>query len=406
VAPEQVRPSDVIEALLNMGDEDKATQVLKALLDKFPKLAAELTVGISLIACHKSDFTKCHTASSKVLDILAKMKSPPADAVLRNRMYHAVAAASLGKWAEYDADMAVVEEMSKTEKRDLSRLKRLRAGLEAARTTKLFIDTDHARQLPLGTYHFMAGAKVSEAGEVLTLRFVNQAAVARSIKVEVQVPGITEPMKLTLALPPGEQITQLMSPPLKMDFDVGKLRAPRQSQITLKVTTDRDRPLYEQSYEVEVLPRDHLPLRRSVGSDIRRTTFSNALAWITPNATEIEAFLAKAKERIEKRKFVGEQRETLPQVKALFEELRARGVSYVMDPSVFDEIAFYQRTRLPAEVLASTNAQCRAMRSSRGRRRATTRAARRCTSSRRRSPAAPHRSSRPSRSRPGDTPRR
>jgi hypothetical protein len=254
--------------------------------------------------------------------------------------------------------MQVVEDVSKAEKRDTAKLKRLRANIEGARTSKLFIDTDHAHQLPLGTYHYMAGAKITDAGEVLTLRFVNQAATARSIKVEVQVPGITESMKMTIPLPPGEQVTQVMSPPLRLDLDIGKLRAPRQSQITLKVTTDKDKPLYEQSYEIEVLPRDHLPLRRRLGSDILRATFANALAWITPNATEVEAFLGKAKERVEKRKFVGEQRETMPQVKALFEELRARGVSYVMDPSVFDEIAFYQRTRLPAEVLASTNAQC------------------------------------------------
>jgi hypothetical protein len=55
---------------------------------------------------------------------------------------------------------------------------------------------------------------------------------------------------------------------------------------------------------------------------------------------------------------VGEQGRTTPQVKALFDELKARGMTYVMDPDVTAEESFVQRTRLPAEVLASTNAQC------------------------------------------------
>jgi hypothetical protein len=72
----------------------------------------------------------------------------------------------------------------------------------------------------------------------------------------------------------------------------------------------------------------------------------------------VDDFLARAKDRVPTRNFVGEQDVTVPQVKALYEELRSRGVSYVMDPSVASEQAFVQRTRLPAEVLASTNAQC------------------------------------------------
>ena len=72
------------------------------------------------------------------------------------------------------------------------------------------------------------------------------------------------------------------------------------------------------------------------------------------------AFIKKAKVRLDASKdaFSGEQQPTMVQVKALFDELKARGVTYVEDPRVFDERGAIQRTRLPAEVLASTNAQC------------------------------------------------
>ena len=56
--------------------------------------------------------------------------------------------------------------------------------------------------------------------------------------------------------------------------------------------------------------------------------------------------------------FVGEQADTVSQVKAIYDELKARGVSYVMDPTVNTDLVKVQRTRLPSEVLESTNAQC------------------------------------------------
>jgi hypothetical protein len=99
-----------------------------------------------------------------------------------------------------------------------------------------------------------------------------------------------------------------------------------------------------------------------MGSDTLVPTYGNALAWITPNAREVDSFLAQAKLRVADpsapKAFTGEQRATVPQVRALFEELKAHGVTYVMDPNVFDPHGAVQRTRLPAEVLASTNAQC------------------------------------------------
>jgi hypothetical protein len=56
--------------------------------------------------------------------------------------------------------------------------------------------------------------------------------------------------------------------------------------------------------------------------------------------------------------FSGPQSASLPQVQAIYDELKARGVSYVMDPGINSDRFLGQRTRLPSQVLASTNAQC------------------------------------------------
>jgi hypothetical protein len=156
------------------------------------------------------------------------------------------------------------------------------------------------------------------------------------------------------------QVNRLISPPFKIGFDVAKLRAARASQIALHVVDTRTHAaVLDKTLPVQILPRDHLPLQRNVGNDDSRTTWSYAAAWVTPNAPEIDAFLTRAKARVSERAaFEGHYSATLPQVKALFEELRARGMSYVLDPKLFDERGAVQRTRLPTEVLASTNAQC------------------------------------------------
>jgi len=81
-------------------------------------------------------------------------------------------------------------------------------------------------------------------------------------------------------------------------------------------------------------------------------------AWITPNARAVEQFLSTSKTRAPGGKFVGHYGPSVPQVRAMFDELKASGVSYVLDPTVSSEVGIIQRTRLPSEVLASHNAQC------------------------------------------------
>jgi hypothetical protein len=356
-APDKANPEDVIDAQLALGNEKKAAQALKLIVKKYPKHAASLTVSASVLACHKSNFKACYGATKKMLEALGKLQSPPPEAVFKNNMYHALAAAALGDWPAYDESMGRVTELAKARNQDVSKLQGITARIEDFKRMHLFVDENASKQVPLGTYHLMV-SKNLDAGSLLTLRLVNHDKAARSVKVSVEIPGMTEVTTATIALPPGEQVTKEFTPPLKLDFDASKIRAARDSQIALKIKNMKGKTIFEQSYATQVLPRDHLPLRRKIGSDAKVDSFENSLAWITPNAPEVDAFLKKAKERLKNRTFSGEQSATLPQVKALFDELKAQGVSYVMDPNLFDDNISVQRTRLPVEVLASTNAQC------------------------------------------------
>jgi hypothetical protein len=360
-APDKTNAEDLIDAYLKLGEDKIAVGMLPVIAKAVPSQKANLAIAITLIDCHNSNFQNCLTSSGHMLDALAKMKPEPKKAIVENRIFHAFAAAALGKYDVYDADMKVVETM--TQGKADAALASFKTVVDQARSVKLFVDEDHATDLALGTYHLLTSGKFKNgldgADALVTLRLVNQDKKQKSVKVTVEIPGVTDAFTETIALPPGKQVTKLISPPLKMDFDVAKLRAPRAGQIALHVTDPKGASLLDKSLAVQILPRDNLPLKRAFGNDELRTTFNYAAAWVTPNAPEIDAFIKKAKARLTGQDaFSGEQQPTMVQVKALFDELKARGVSYVEDPRVFDERGAVQRTRLPAEVLASTNAQC------------------------------------------------
>ena len=365
-APAKANAEDAIAGYLALGDELHAAGLLQSLAKSFPQQRANLTIAASMIACHKQDLQRCFTASGQMLALLAKDPAATRKAVGENMMFHAVSAAALGKYEIYDAEMkqletAWAERRSPDQREALDRVKLI---VDQARAAKLFVDLDHADALAIGTYHLIAGGKIKNtldnANALITLRMVNQERKLRTVTVSVEVTGITDVVTETIALPPGKQVDRLISPPLKIDFKVAKLRSARVGQITLHIVDQATHaPVLDRTLLIQVLPRDNLPLSRKTGEDDIRPTYNYAAAWVTPNAPAIDAFLAKAKARLPGgASFSGKQSATRPQVKALFEELRAHGVSYVMDPALFDERGLIQRTRLPSEVLASSNAQC------------------------------------------------
>lgn len=348
-------PPAIVRALSEMGEYDKAISTAIELAKKYPKSNDLLLAAATMVFCKAEAWDKCVSTADAALADLEKAKADPnSDAVQVIHLMRSIGWIVTGRPKEALERLAAIEKVrGPTPKFD--QMKNL---ANSAIERGFYLEVVPLPQLPIGVYHLM-GRK--NTGALVTLKLREQGKTARKFRVEVEVPGITERSANTLSLAANEYMVKWANPPLKMDFDLAKIRSPRPAQLSLKITElakGGEKVHIDETIPIEVLPRDYLPLRRKVGADSFVPTFGYMGAWLTSNDPAIETFLTKAKERIEGRSFVGEQGPTVPQIKALFDELKSRGVSYVMDPNVAAEQVFVQRTRLPSEVLASTNAQC------------------------------------------------
>lgn len=275
-------------------------------------------------------------------------------------MLYASALIGLGDLAGYKAQREVLVQVMQPKMAPALKalLDKFDSSARDAQKHRMWMRVTPAKMLPLGTYHLMGKP---ETGVMATVRMQNHDSRERTFRLETEVQGATERAVKTFKLGRGKALEMTATPPLSLSFDVGKIRATRPAQLAVRLvetTGGKEQPLLDETFAVDVLPRDYLPLRRTIGGDYPIWTLEYVAAWITPNIKPVEELLSKAKERVAKRRFVGEQSRTLEQVKALYEELQARGVSYVMDPNIDVESTLTQRTRLPGEVLSSTNAQC------------------------------------------------
>lgn len=212
----------------------------------------------------------------------------------------------------------------------------------------------------LGTYHLF-GSKDSPAGSLVKLDILNIDSKTRELRVEVQIPEVTQKSVTRVVIAPKAQKTIYVTPPLLISFDFNALRASRQAELAMKVVeiaAGAERVIRDEATPITLHPRDYLPLGKKLEENAYEVTPGFVAAWVTPNTTAVEDILAAAKKRLASNAFAGAQQETLPQVRALWQELQSRGVSYVLDPAIQSDANFYQRVRLPGEALRSTNAQC------------------------------------------------
>ena len=269
----------------------------------------------------------------------------------------------LGKLDEAEADWTSLEAAAaaspKSTPEKVAGLKRvldeMRKKAAEGRATGLIWDTVVQPKIALGVYHLFGFEKTGAPAEI---RFYNLGDKPRLLRVEAQIPGVTEAAVRSVTLLSGAQREVVfLVPQLATSFSPASIRSERPAQLHLKIN-EGDKVLYEDTLSISLLPRDSLPLFREVGADITKMTPEYIGAWVTPNSRAVDGFLTAAKQRHPKKMFVGEQADTVSQVKAIYDELKARGVTYVMDPTVNTDLVKVQRTRLPSEVLESTNAQC------------------------------------------------
>ncbi len=232
-------------------------------------------------------------------------------------------------------------------------------ALAFAEQNKLIFSQSYQESIPLGIYHLFNTGAHSAAGSVCGFKLTTLTSSARTIVITAEIPNVTEKITQTELLLPGKTVTVRITPPLKASFDPGALRADRPSTLLINFTDQAtNSSFFSWPFPVKVLPSDSLPLTTRGADNTHRFRTDLIGAWVTPNSPAVEEFLSAAKLRAPRNSFEGHFAASLPQAKALFDELKARGVTYVSDPQLFSDLGLVQRTRLPREVLASHNAQC------------------------------------------------
>lgn len=360
----KAEPEELVRALVEIGEFDKAEQALAELGSKFPDGKAGLLAARSFLVCKKEDWDRClSTIDQGMAEIKKTDPKLVGEAALKNRVFRGIALMMKGQLDDAEADWASLEAAAaaspKATPERIAVLKRIldqmRKKAAEGRATGVIWDTVIQPKIALGVYHLFGYEKTGAPAEI---RFYNLGDKPRLLRVEAQIPGVTEAAVRTVTLlAHAQREVVYLVPQLSTSFAAGSVRSERPAQLHLKIN-DGDKVLYEDTLGISLLPRDSLPLFREVGADITKMTPEYIGAWVTPNSRAVESFLTAAKQRHPKKMFVGEQADTVSQVKAIYDELKARGVSYVMDPTVNTDLVKVQRTRLPSEVLESTNAQC------------------------------------------------
>lgn len=353
--PKGGHPELIARAQLGLSDEKAAIDLLEKLLKERPN-DPFTRVTAAKAQCAIKSWATCasHAQLATTMNVTAPEEKLPVMA--RAQKYLARAQLHLGKIDEADRARAAAEKAG-ADKDDIDELKEL---IAVARMHKVLIEVDEASDLPLGVYHLYG--KVQDNGDpvsLVTIHVTNVGPKDIQVRLESEVAGITQRSTQTLTVLKGESTTTRFSPPMRNDFDRTAIRAEQTSQLDV-LAVSGDKTLYQHSFTMRVQPRDLLPRRRWLDKQRTKLVVMDGYfgAWITPNARPVDAFLTEAKALAPKHSFVGEQGPTVPQVKAIFETLKAKNMSYVMDPEAMLEGHLAQRTRLPTEVLASSNAQC------------------------------------------------
>lgn len=357
--PDGGHPEIVARALLGKRQPAAALKWLDTASKRAPK-DPQLALTRAKVECVSAHWKECRTAAERTMTLAEA--EPDADekrrAVAGAHKYIARALVHLGELDAAEREIALAEQL----RGKWADIEDVRDEIAMGRRHAAVVDVEADDEVPLGAYHLIR--TLEPDAPMLRVRIDNLAGSEARFRVEVEIAGVIQPAAETVTIKARGARWVDFNPTLRPDFALASLRGPTPNTITAKVTKldpAGDVVVVQRSVATSLSPRDYLPmgtLEDELGRGFNRDSRYVA-AWITPNDKAVEAFLTEAKRSLRRgQSFNGPQSATVPQVKALFEALRKRGVSYVMDPEVLTKDVKSQRTRLPAEVLASTNAQC------------------------------------------------
>ena len=350
-------PELMARALLGLGAPAEALKLLDDARKKNPK-DSNVAVTTAKIACSVGAWESCAKAAAEAFKLSQAEKDPKEKDAVGNRAkkYTARAMLHLGKLEEAAKATDESEKLG-GDKKDLDAI---REALGPARESAVVLDVTVDREVELGTYHLLD--KVVGIPSLVKVQATNLAPESRTFRVEASIEGVTEKGSETGTANANKATLVRVTPALSPGFSIGSVRTSRKTKVSLKVTAvgkDGEKVVYEQSIPITLEPRDELPLFRYLDADtVDKSRTSPFLgAWITPEAKGILAFVGSIQSKAPGGAFAGMAGATLPQVKVVYEALKARGATFVMDPELGSEASKSQRTRVPSDVLAASKGQ-------------------------------------------------
>jgi hypothetical protein len=333
----------VPRALIGVGEYNTAQLLSKATLRAWPKEAEAYTTG-ALAAARGKDWEGCKTATDQAL--LVQRKTGANDVI--TSLAHALRGAALLHLGKIDDGVHEIEAAKDPETLTLAGI-----TLDAAHTAKqsgLLVSVDAPDELYPSIYPFY-GKKVAPLSGVATVVIANLTDKAMPLLVEAALSGEGIDSQNTTVVK-GRPVTLIMTPPLKPASTLPALTAAEPHDLTITVNGGPDHAvLFKEVTKVTAQPKDQLPvLLRSHGGDFR-SAFSLEAAWVTPASPAVVSLLDAAKAKAPGGHFEGAAGASFPQVRAVWDELRSRGVSFRRDPQIDSEARESEPCRLATEVL-------------------------------------------------------
>jgi tetratricopeptide (TPR) repeat protein len=330
-------------ALLGLAQYDLAARLSSAALRQWPKEGEAYLTG-ALASTRIEDWEACLKESDQAL-LVQRQKGLSDEISAQAHMFKGEALLHQGKLEDSSKELDISKKVKASDQAT-----KFRERNDIVKSSGVLLDADLPDEVPLGIYPLLLKA-IPFTGGLVTLRFANTSDKPVALRVEVSLADVAEPVGKSITIVKGRRETLRLTPPLRADFKAEALKAGAKHALAYKVTTADGQVLYEETRNVAVLPHDEMPLALQMHQIDDKPSPELAGAWITPNAKPVVAILEAAKKRIPGGKLDGKEALTLPQVKAVWDELRERGFSFVREPSIDSESTRSHPAHLPAEVI-------------------------------------------------------
>ncbi|MBC8042355.1 MAG: hypothetical protein IAF08_02810, partial [Rhizobacter sp.] len=287
--PNYRRPALFPRALVGLGDYKLATEVIADFKKKYPK-DAELIATEAVMYRQQQKWPETLKLADETLKLAEVDEPSQKNFNLEIGHYlKADALTHLGKLPEASKEYDAIEKINPK----AAYLTRYRKRSASIGISKLIVERVIQNPVPLGTYHLYS--EKGGVGSLVQLKLYNIEPKDRQLRIEVELPGLTEKATKTVTMLKNTREDVRLVPPLKLGFDLSTMRAERTVQMTIKIIemdAKGERTIYDDSKSLTILPRDFLPLFRQVSEegDIRRTP-EYIGAWVTSNATAVDKFL-------------------------------------------------------------------------------------------------------------------